>query len=120
MVASMSQIDETIFTEMNVFLASRLDDGNLQKGIQFDFRCLFIVDSVVRITGKNFLISFDQLVKEKVSTTILRDLITELFLLRPRLNTHQDCSSSQFHQSRQTCEKFIHEQDEFFSNSFDL
>jgi len=52
-------------------------------------RHLFIIDSINRLTQKNYLISFDNLNKENLAGPLINDLVTELFIARPRLNKHE-------------------------------
>jgi hypothetical protein len=47
-----------------------------------------MINAVFRITNKNYLVSFDNLLKSDLKGHQLNLLVTELFVSRPRLNTH--------------------------------
>ena len=61
--------------------------GTVNRGALGEFRNLFLVDAINRVTRKDYLISFDQLVNFKMNKSSLDTLLTELFITRPCLNT---------------------------------
>ena len=78
-----------------------------------------MVNAVNRITGKNYLVSFDNLVRNNMSS--LSDLVTELFIARPRLNAHGQNGKgvSEFHTHMQVIEEFMREQQTYIDAGLD-
>ena len=61
---------------------------NLNLAINTELRYIFMMNATVRITGKNYLLSFDNFVQSEIKINQINLLLTELFCTRPRLNTY--------------------------------
>jgi hypothetical protein len=55
-----------------------------------------MINAVNRITNKNFIVSFEKLVKDSIDVKQVSILLTELFSSRPRLNTQDSTTGSKF------------------------
>ena len=79
-----------------------------------EFRFLFIVNAVTKLTNKNFLVSYSDLWKGKLDENRLGIIITELFLSRPRLNVHS--TESPFHQYLDIIDDFMNKQRQYLND----
>jgi hypothetical protein len=59
----------------------------LRHALKKEFRAIFMINAVNRITNKNFILSFEKIVKDDIDANSVSMLLTELFSKRPRLNT---------------------------------